>query len=137
MAAPVLWIVSVVEYILLNRGYTLRSVARTAFAYAVAAVAAVLPMAIAGHAPDTRPLIFAAISAGLFQLAYPLLYRLSHRSAGQRYGHAADTVVGLCMFGVLSALLLIGGPCAWIVGPVELAMLATCLLYTSPSPRDS
>lgn len=131
MAAPVLWIVSVVEYILLNRGYTLRSVARTAFAYAVAAVAAVLPMAIAGHAPDTRPLIFAAISAGLFQLAYPLLYRLSHRSAGQRYGHAADTVVGLCMFGVLSALLLIGGPCAWIVGPVELAMLATVLVQAT------
>lgn len=126
--APALWGVAMAEYIFLNRGYTLRSVARMALLYALTALLAVLPMAVAERTPAATPLGFAALAAGAYQLAFPLIYSCTHRRAARRRINWADPAMGMCLFGVLTAMLLAGGAFAWIVGPLEIVMLATVIV---------
>lgn len=131
VAAPAIWVVAMIEYLLLNRGYGLKGALRAAAGYAVASVAAVLPMAVAGHAPERTPLIFASAVCFVFQLAYPLLYFADRKGRAEKFRHGADATVGMCAFGILTALLLLGGPAAWIVGPAELAMTAGVIVLAT------
>lgn len=87
-----------------------------------------LPIALAGHAPAARPLAFAIATSFLYQLSYPLLHRISPVRTPTEEQYPADAAVGMCLFGFLSGLLLIGGPFAWPVGPVEVFMLAAIVV---------
>lgn len=128
LASPAIWLVALAEYLLFNRGYSRRTIVRTAAVYAAASIFAMLPMALAGHAPAARPLAFAIATSFLYQLSYPLLHRISPVRTSTEEQYPADAAVGMCLFGFLSGLLLIGGPFAWPVGPVEVFMLAAIVV---------
>ena len=131
VAALLLWAVAMIENIFLCRGTSPVRLAGAAVGYAVAAFAAVLPMIVAGHTPDRVPMVFAAAVSFVYQLAYPLLTRLG---GGVRAGSPrgdADPAVGMCAFGLLSAMLLLGGPVAWPVGIIELGMTAAVIVQVA------
>jgi len=128
LASPVIWAVGVVEYVLLSRGRSTCRLARTAALHAVAAVAAMMPMAVAGRTPAAAPLVFAAATAFIYQLTYPTLYFISNRRRTTAFSNSADAATGMCAFGLLSALLLMGRPFAWLAGPIELILMATVVV---------
>lgn len=126
--APALWVVAMFEFLLFCRGYSRREIARAAALYALCAVVAVLPMAVAGHTPPLAPLLLAAFTAFAGQLVYPLISRITRRAEPWRSVNIADAAMGMCVFGLLTSLLLMGGAAAWIVGPLELIVLATVVI---------
>ncbi len=130
-ASPVVWAVAMVQYLIFSRKPYAGRAAGVAARYAASAVLAMLPISVAGHTPATRPLIFAAASAFIYQLACPLLTRAGGRRDSEVLLAGADAAVGMLAFGMLSALLLIGGPCCWLVGPLELALLATVIVQAT------
>lgn len=127
-AGLLMWVVAIVEYILLNRRFGLLGLFRTMCVYALTAYAALRPIIVAGHAPEPSQMWFAAGACFLFQLAWPLLFRISRGRREASYDHGADAAVGMLAFGILMTLLLLGGPFAWLVGPLELLMLVTVVV---------
>lgn len=127
MAAPALWLLAVVEYLIFSHGATVRGTARAAVVLAVSSVAAVLPMAVAGAVPPVHSLALAGVSAFAYQLVYPLMRNVDRRTRGVRATYAADPATGMCVFGLLCGMLLLGGAFEWIVGPVELALVAVVI----------
>lgn len=119
---------AVLEYILLNRRFGLLGLFRTMCVYALTAVACLMPMALAGHSPEPSQMWFAAGAVFVYQLAWPLLFRISRGRHEASYDHGADAAVGMLAFGVLTTLLLLGGPFAWLVGPLELLLLTTVVV---------
>ena len=130
-AAPVLWAVAMIEYIFLCRASSPRRLLAAAAGYAVTALAALMPMALAGHAPERTPLVFAAVVAFLYQLVCPLLTCVSARRRGGELRGAADPAVGMCCFGAFTAMLLLGGPVAWPIGLIELGMMAAVIVQVA------
>lgn len=127
-AVPWIWLVAVIEYILLNRRTGLLGLLRIMCVYGLTAVVSLLPMSLAGYAPESSQVWFAAGTAFLFQLAWPLLFRISRGRREASYDHGSDAAVGMLAFGVLCTLLLLGGPFAWLVGPLELLLLTSVVI---------
>ncbi|MDE6286237.1 MAG: sulfatase-like hydrolase/transferase [Muribaculaceae bacterium] len=123
LVAPAMWAVAIIEFLLFSRGYSLRDFAKAVALYALCAVVATLPMAVAGHAPASGSLLLAAFTAFAGQLVYPLIHTITRGPEPRRCVYTADAALGMCVFGLLSALLLMGGAWAWIVGPFELLVL--------------
>lgn len=122
LAAPALWLLAVIEYLIFSHGITLRGTIRAATVFAVTSVAALLPMAMADAVPPDHSLVLAATAAFLYQLVYPLMRNVDKRTRKLRATYAADPAAGLCIFGLLCSMLLLGGVFEWIVGPIELAL---------------
>lgn len=130
--APAMWVVAIIEFILFNRGYGRRDFARAAAVYALCAAVAVMPMFLAGHTPPSQALMLAAFTAFAGQLVCPLTSCAAHRRhSAAMCIHIADAALGMCVFGVLTSLLLMGGAWAWIVGPLELGVLATVVIQAT------
>ncbi|MDE6137097.1 MAG: hypothetical protein K2F97_06445, partial [Muribaculaceae bacterium] len=115
------------EYLLFSHGATVRGTARAAVVLAVSSVAAVLPMAVAGAVPPEHSLALAGVSAFAYQLVYPLMRNVDRRTRKERATYAADPAAGMCVFGLLCGMLLLGGVFEWIVGPIELALVAVVI----------
>ena len=122
LAAPALWLLAVIEYLIFSHSITLRGTIRAATVFAVTSVAALLPMAMADAVPPDHSLVLAATAAFLYQPVYPLMRNVDKRTRKLRATYAADPAAGLCIFGLLCSMLLLGGVFEWIVGPIELAL---------------
>lgn len=130
-AAPWIWLVAVIEYISLNKRFGLLGLIRTMCLYALTSCVALLPMALAGHSPEPSQMWFAAGAAFLFQLPWPVLFRITRGRRERSFRHYADAAVSMLFFGVLCTLLLLGGPFAWLVGPLELLLLTTVVIQVT------
>lgn len=126
-----MWVVAILEFLLFSRGYSLRDVVRAAAVYALCAAVAVLPMAAAGRVPALSTLLLAGAIAFAGQLVYPLINSITRGAEPHRCIYTADAAFGMCVFGVLTALLLMGGVWACLAGPLELVVIAIVVVQVT------
>lgn len=103
--APLLLCFALLFYRTTSKGLSDSAKRQQSGRFAVAALIAVAPSAIAGHFSIGDPRLWFAMFVSLaWCVTYPLLYHISNRKTSPDYNNYMDIAGGMYLFGLLSAL---------------------------------